>query len=303
VDRESRIPEPFDSALYAAARAVFATAQMLPPSELPRVGRWIGRALRLASKPAGIARRNLARAPSLVPPAQAQAFLARVYDEIGTTLAELLLAPKLLARRELSRLVRLERFEIFDAARRGGRGAIAIIGHLANYELAGLAVTLAGYPLNSLARPLPSRRLDGYLGRLRALTGQRIIPREHAMPEMIRALRRNEILVVQLDLDAKAAGVVVDFLGRPASTHPSPAVLSLRYGAPIIPAEIFREGGVNRCILHDPIRPEAVRDAADPVRELTRRASDALDGFVRRHPDQWWWVLDRWRWAERHGKP
>jgi len=180
---------------------------------------------------------------------------------------------------------------------------ITVIGHLGNWELVGLAVCHAGHPLHSLARPIENPWVDRYLHGFRTQTGQRIIPKYHALGEMIRVLQRNEILIIQVDQDARSHGVYVDFFGRPASTHRSPALLSLKYGTPIVVANIFREGGLHRCVLSDPLQPDAFRGHADPVRALTQAFTAKFEECVRAHPAQWFWVHDRWKSAERKPEP
>ncbi len=291
---------PVEFLIYVAVRSALAALQALSWRQAAAAGRWVGRILRVANRRrAGIARRNLERSPGVVAPADVPRFLGRVYESLGRSLMELLWVPRILACRGMDRVVRLERFHVFDRLLREGKGAIAVIGHLGNYELAGLATCLAGYPLHSLARPIVNRWLDRYLDRIRRRTGQRIIPREGALGEMIRVLRRNGILVIQIDQDAKEGGLLVDFLGRPASTHRSPALLSLKYGVPIVPTDIHRRGGLNYCVLEEPIDPAPYRDRPDAVEALTAEVSRRFERQVLAHPEQWWWVFDRWRGAEK----
>ena len=89
------------------------------------------------------------------------------------------------------------------------------------------------------------------------------------------------------------------FFGRPAATHRSPATLSLKYGTPIVVANIFREKGVHHCRLADPIDPDDFRGKPDPVHSLTQAYSLKFEEMVRQHPEQWFWMHDRWKTAER----
>jgi KDO2-lipid IV(A) lauroyltransferase len=210
----------------------------------------------------------------------------------------MVMIPKLID--QLASLVRLERFHVVDEVRRRGKGMITVIGHLGNWELIGLAVCAAGLPLHSLARPIENPWVDRHLQRFRTQTGQRIISKYEALGEMIRVIRGNEILIVQVDQDARKHGIYVDFFGRPASTHRSPAILSLKYGTPIVVADIFRDGdGIHHCVLSDPLLPDEFRGRPDPVRALTQAYTAKFEECVRAHPDQWFWLHDRWKTAEK----
>ena len=285
---------------YLALRVVVMVISMFPFSMVPRIGALLAFVIRFIDrKHTRIAEKNLANTRGLVAPEDVHAFIGRVYAHIGQGFVEMLMIPRLLERRQLSGAVRLERFEVVDRVLAEGRGIIVSIAHLGNWEFCGLAVTLAGYPLNSLARPVENPWVDRYLNRFRTQTGQRIIPKYHALGQMIRVLQKNELLVIQVDQDARHTGVFVDFFGRPASTHRSPALLSLKYGTPIVLAEIYREKGVHTCIISDPLYPDDFRGEADPVTALTQAVTAKVEAAIRAHPDQWFWVHDRWKTAER----
>ena len=292
-----RIP-PVQLFLYLLLRAVVMVAGMFPPSATLRGGRWLGRLLQVLDRThRRVAVKNLERSRGMCPPDEIPEFVGRVYEHVGRSIVEMMMIPKLLDR--LGTLVRLERFHVVDDVRRLGKGMITIIGHLGNWELIGLAVGAAGHPLHSLARPIENPRVDRYLNRFRTQTGQKIISKYEALGEMIRVIRKNEILIVQVDKDARKHGIYVDFFGRPASTHRSPAILSLKYGTPIVVANIFRDEGIHHCILSDPILPDAFRGRPDPVRALTQAYTEKFEECVRAHPDQWFWLHDRWKTAER----
>ena len=289
---------PVQLFLYVVLRTVLMIVGMFPYAMAPQVGRWLGRILRLLDlKHRRVAVKNLERSRGVCPPDAIPEFVDRVYGNIGLTFAEMLRMPRLLDR--LDERVRLERFHVVDDVRRRGKGMITVIGHLGNWELIGLAVCAAGHPLHSLARPIENPWVDRYLNRFRGQTGQRIISKYRALGEMVRVVKNNEILIVQVDQDARKHGIYVDFFGRPASTHRSPAILSLKYGTPIVVANIFRENGVHHCVLSDPILPDSFRGLPDPVRALTQAYTARFEECVRAHPDQWFWLHDRWKTAER----
>jgi KDO2-lipid IV(A) lauroyltransferase len=271
---------------------------MFPYAMAPRVGRFLGWVVQLLDRRHHrVAVKNLEKSRGVCPPDAIPEFVDRVYGNLGMLMVEMMMIPKLIDR--IGELVRLERFHVAEEIRRRGRGMITVIGHLGNWELIGLAVCAAGHPVHSLARPIENPRLDRYLTRFRTQTGQRIIPKKHALGEMVRVIRKNEVLIIQVDQDARSHGVYVDFFGRPASTHRSPALLSLKYGTPIVVADIYRENGVHHCVISDPILPESFKDAPDPVKALTQAYTEKFEECVRRHPDQWFWVHDRWKTAER----
>lgn len=297
--RWRRFP-PLQIVIYLILRLVVMIIDMFPYAMAPEVGRWLGRVVRFMDrKHARVAVKNLERSRGICPPDEIPAFIDRVYEHIGLGLVEMLMIPRLMQRHQVEGYVKLERFHVVREVLAQGRGMIVVIGHLGNWELIGLAVTLTGIPLHSLARPIENPWVDRYLNRFRTQTGQEIISKYHALGSMVRVIQKNETLIIQIDQDARHSGVYVDFFGRPASTHRSPAVLALKYGTPIVVADIYRENGYHYCVLSDPILPESFRNHADPVKALTQAYTEKFEECVARHPEQWFWVHDRWKTAER----
>lgn len=291
---------PVQFLLYVMLRFVVMVLGMFPWRAAPSIAKVLGLLIRVIDrKHVRIATKNLEKSRGVCPPDRIPDFIRKVYEHIGLSFVEMLMLPRLMAGREISRYVMLEHFESFDRCLKEGKGCIAVIGHLGNWEIIGLAATMAGYPLCSLARPIDNPWIDRFLLRFRTQTGQQMIPRDRALGEMIRVLQKNKILIVQVDQDARRTGVYVNFFGRPASTHRAPATLALKYNAPIVMANIYREGSMNCVVLSDPIYPAAYRDRPDPVKALTQAYSDRFEEFVRQHPEQWFWVHDRWKTAER----
>jgi len=234
-----------------------------------------------------------------VAPEEIPAFLGRVYGFLGTRIIELLRVARKVSRGTLLEGCELRHGERFDQALAGGKGLILGIGHTGNYELAGLTVSARGYPVNSLARPVTNPYIDRWGTRVRTVTGSKISPSDRAAREMLAVLRRNEILVIELDIDAKDAGQLVDFCGRPVSMHDGAARLALKRGAPIIVVEIYREGATDVVDVQEPIDASRFAGRPDDVEELTKEIARRFDEAVRRRPDQWLWLLDRWRGADR----
>jgi KDO2-lipid IV(A) lauroyltransferase len=291
---------PIQFVLYLLLRVLVMIFGMFPYRSGPAIARQLGRIIRwIDRKHVRIAAKNLEKSRGVCPADQIPAFIEKVYENLSRIFVEMLMIPRLMKGGGISRYVKLVRYDVFDRILQEGRGCIVIIGHLGNWEIGGLASTLAGYPLRSLARPIDNPWINEYLMRYRSQTGQHMIPRDRALGEMIRVLQRNGMLVVQVDQDARQVGVYVNFFGRPASTHRAPATLSLKYNAPIVLVNTYREGLLNYAVCTEPIYPAAYRDLPDPVKALTQAYSDRFEECVRQHPEQWFWMHDRWKTAER----
>jgi KDO2-lipid IV(A) lauroyltransferase len=292
----------FQLLTYVVARALITVVCMLPPRMAGRAGRLLGRLMFVVDrKHVKLAHKNLTRTGFMNLDDRAQGrFIRRVYEHFGTSIVENLMLPKLVQGGRLMQLGRLENRHIMDAALARGKGAVIVIGHLGNWELGGLFVTASGHPLNSIARPIENPWLDRFWNRLRAITGQQVISKESAVLGMARVFRRNEILVVLADLDARESGLFLPFFGQPASTTKSPAVFAMRYGVPIVPMEIWRgDDGVHHYRYTEPIEAGTYASNDEGAVDLMTKVNARLEEFVRRHPTQWMWMHARWKTAGR----
>jgi KDO2-lipid IV(A) lauroyltransferase len=291
---------PVQYLVYLILRTVVMVVSMFPYEKAPDIARFLAWVLRtIDRKHVRIALKNVRASAGHLETGDPDRFVRRVYRHLALGFVEMLMIPRMIQQNTLERHVRWTGFELMNQLLAEGKGVIVTVGHLGSWEFIALAGPRAGYHLNSVARPIENRWVNEYLNRFRTSTGQEIISKYDAVGSMIRALKRKEILVVQVDQDARHSGVYVKFFGRPASTHRSPAVLSLKYGSPILPLNIYREGKLHHAVAGEPIRPEAFRDEPDPVKAIVQEYTRQCEGFIRAHPDQWFWLHDRWKTAER----
>jgi len=182
-----------------------------------------------------------------------------------------------------------------EAAARG-RGVIFVTGHLGNWEVCGQAISLLGFPLRVVMRPMDNPLLDEIINRFRR-TRQKPIPKDGALRTLVRTLREGQYLAIVADQDARDDGVFVNFFGRPASTVKSVAALSLRMGSPIVTGYTVRPGDDFRFTLFvdEPLYPEATADHDEDIRRLTQQFTVRIESYVRKFPHRWLWMHRRWK--------
>ena len=190
-----------------------------------------------------------------------------------------------------------EGLEHLRAAHEQGRGVIVATGHVGNWELSGTTTSVEVHPLDSIARPLDNPLLDEYLGRVRSLAGQRIIPKEGAVRRMVEVLRGNGILAVLMDQNAGRDGEFVEFFGRPASTVPVVAMLALKFGCPVVIGYSQRLGNGyrHRLVFTPPVEVARSGDRAADAAALTAELTRRIEAAIRDAPDQWLWLHRRWK--------
>jgi len=218
-----------------------------------------------------------------------------VFVQAGKNVADLIRLPKLTAS-NIEELVRIEDGHHLNEAMALGRGVIVITGHIGNWELMAAGYALRGYPVSAVARRVYDRRLDRMINDLRKNAGVRGISRDSGLREMIRVLRRGELLGLLMDQDTRVRGVFVPFFGRLAHTPVGPVLLAMKTRAPVVPIAIHRQPDDTHVItVMPPVSLRYTEDREADLRINTWRCTRALEGLIRRCPAQWVWMHDRWK--------
>jgi len=210
-----------------------------------------------------------------------------MFHHLGVTLMEVLWLPNL----DAATCARTTTFEGLENLR-PGQGMIAITGHCGNWEWNAHAIAMRT-PLTVLHRGRDEPKMNLFITELRAKAGITTIDRGStaAGREMIRALHKGSMLAFLIDQNIRAESIKVPFFGRPALTPIGPARLAVRMGVPIILIFGERRDGMLHVRIHEPIE---VSTEDDPV-ALTARLTADIEAQIRRAPEQWVWMHDRYR--------
>lgn len=184
------------------------------------------------------------------------------------------------------------------AALEDGRGAILVTAHVSSVALAAQALALAERGGIVVVEPIEPPELLELMLRARGghgLTYRPLHPR--LFGELGETLRRNELVFLVADRDIVGTGIGAPFFGKPALVPAGPALLALRFGAPILPTYVSRRTDGR---LDGEIGPALVFERSGHRRAdteaITRLVTCCLEYHIGRHPEQWT-VLQR-VWSE-----
>jgi len=277
---------------YAAVRGVMALAGRLPHGAILRTGAALGAiAFDVLRVRRAVSVDNIVRGLG-VPAAEATAIARRAYRNLGRSFLEYA-ALERWSRAEVNDRVEIDGLEHLEAALRMGRGVVFVSGHFGNFELL-VCLAARGLPVDFLVGEQANSRVDGVMNGIREKHGAGIITRTMSLRKVSRALSQNRVVCMLADQDARRHGVMVDFLGRPASTVRGPALFAIRRQCPIVTGFIHREGSGHRMVLNPPIVPPDLPEE-DAVRTLTQRHASELEDQIRARPDLYFWPHRRWK--------
>jgi len=203
-------------------------------------------------------------------------------------------------REQLDDYVDVEGWEHMEAVLAPKRGAIAITGHVGNWELLAAYCALKGVPVAAVARRIYEPRINTLLVDFRRRNGVQTILRESptASRDILRILRSGGILAMLIDQDTRVPSVSVPFFGRMARTPAAAAALAVRRDLPVLPAFAQRRGeGGHRLTFLPPIQASRSGDRRRDVADLTRSFNQLIEERIRKNPAEWVWWHRRWRHA------
>ena len=188
---------------------------------------------------------------------------------------------------------------VIAQALRAGRGVVLVTGHFGNWDIAAKTLSEYGRPINVVMAHDANVTTQEYVRAARERVGVRVIFSDSSVfssLNMVRALRSNEIVAMQLDRMVHSGGArLLPFFGQPAPFPSGPFALARITGAPVVPVFIPRLGRRHYSIhVGDGVHvPREARDGA-ALDRVMRDVVQQFEAMVRRHPLQWFQFAPFW---------
>ncbi|MEQ1820887.1 MAG: lysophospholipid acyltransferase family protein [Fimbriimonadaceae bacterium] len=187
--------------------------------------------------------------------------------------------------------------EHFDEALKLGRGILLVSGHFGNWERMSHWISASGYPVSVVARDANDPEMNKLVVELRNACGAKVISRGDAVRPILERLRGNEL--VGILPDQNSGEIFVPFFGHLCGTVKGPGTLALRTKSPVIPVYCVRVGPARyQMVICPPLEPEP---GFEPIEGMTRAINRSLEEQIRRYPEQYLWIHNRWKSAKAQG--
>jgi Kdo2-lipid IVA lauroyltransferase/acyltransferase len=214
-----------------------------------------------------------------------------VFLSVGRIMASVAKFPSI-TRANVHEWIRYDGLENFKAAQAQGRGVLVATAHLGNWELSAFTHALMTAPMHIVVRPLDNPRLDAFVERRRALSGNHVIHKKEAAREILRALGAGDAVGILIDQNTTPAeGVFIDFFGRKACAGTAFVKFAHHTGAAVVPGYALWSEEEEKYVLRFDPQIEMTGD----MQGDTQRVHAALEAVIRTHPDQWLWLHRRWK--------
>jgi len=202
-----------------------------------------------------------------------------------------------LTENNLHQWVTIKGLDHYTEACRKGKGVLLFSAHFGNWEIGNAALAILTKPFIFVYRRLDSLFLEEAITYVRSSCGNTSLDKQNAMRPMIRALKKGTTINLLIDQNvAVYDGVFVDFFGRPACTTSGLALLAMHTGAPVLPVFTTRMPDGQYLLeigAEVPVSRSGDRDA--DVLNNTQTYTKIIEDHIRRYPEQWFWVHQRWK--------
>lgn len=227
-------------------------------------------------------------------PTDARRIVRESYINHGRCVAEFVRLP--LLGHSLEKLISVTGMENLERAFSRGKGVILLSAHIGNWEVAAALLARRGFPMNAIGAEQRDPRVTDLIVSTRARCGIKGIGKGFSLKSALSCLRKGEVLCILLDQDAKDKGVVVPFLGAPASTPYGPVKIASKLGASVVPVFSIRRGKSSLFDLRilPPIEMPGSDASEESFLEAVTRCNDCLSQGISKNPEQWMWLYPRW---------
>lgn len=282
------------AAIYRLLVLVTAIGRRLPLRLAQFLGRQLGRlAFHVVRRERNKALRHIGIAFPEWSASQKRNTIKAMFRHFGMSVFELAWLPNMTAelRATTTDIEGIDRIlETLDS----GRGVIMFTAHCGNWEWLSYVMGTFGRPVSVLHRERDQPEMNRYIIELRAKAGVRTIGRgtSSSAKEMLQTLKQGGMLAFVIDQNLRTESVKVPFFGVPARTPVGPVKFAIKTEAMISVSYIHRmPDGRHHARFLEPFQ---AKKGDDPV-ELAAKITALYEEQIRRHPEQWVWMHDRWR--------
>lgn len=180
-----------------------------------------------------------------------------------------------------------------------GNGSLIFSAHFSNWEAGLRALRDKGVRLNVVFRRSNNTLVEPkYTAEMREKLDIRMIAKQdNAGIKIIKALKRGETVLLLVDQRDSLNGELINFFGKKAYTNRSIFTLGKKMNIPIYGARVVRDGGR---VAFD-LKMKKIEINENEVNFL-QKINDIVEEWVRKNPDQWFWVHNRWKGNEEFEK-
>ena len=221
----------------------------------------------------------------------------KIYQNFGLLIVELFRYPRKSIEQATSE-VTAHNIENLQGALALGKGAIIVTGHFGHWEQSISTIAAMGIEVGLVVKDLHSVDDEYLYKRIRTDKNINVIRKKKAAVEIMRILKRGGVVCMVIDQHAKRTeGTQVKFFGKECMTFAAPAVFAAKTGAPIVPGIAWRDEDLRSYHIKtlDAIHITKDEMSEEAIQLNMQKMTSTLERELRKKPEDWIWMHDRWK--------
>ncbi|OGP88121.1 MAG: hypothetical protein A2031_03155 [Deltaproteobacteria bacterium RBG_19FT_COMBO_43_11] len=185
----------------------------------------------------------------------------------------------------------------YEKACREGKGVLLFSAHFGNWEIGSAALAMMTKPLIFMVRLLDSPFIEDISTYVRGFCGNVSLHKDNAMRPTLRLLKKGETIILLIDQNvAWYEGVFINFFGRRACATSGLATLALHTGAAVLPIFTTRmPEGKYLTQIGPKVETVNTGNRDRDVLMNTQNYNKIIEDHIRKYPQQWLWLHQRWK--------
>ena len=226
--------------------------------------------------------------------------LRHSYQQLGHQVVEISQMPWLTRQDVLNRVEYEEGrgIENYLKVHEQDQPVLFMTAHMSSWEFLPTAHAFHGYPLSFVVRPLDNPFLESWATQLRTRLGNRVIPKNNSIRQVLRTLRDGGDVGLLIDQNSQEReSVYVPFFGHMASTNAALATLALKTSTPIVPGFMYPASRRGHYVIrfYPPIELVKSDDLEQDIVKGTTLLNCFVEEIIREYPHCWLWGHRRFK--------
>ncbi|MBE0573263.1 MAG: lysophospholipid acyltransferase family protein [Ignavibacteriaceae bacterium] len=219
-----------------------------------------------------------------------------IYLSFAITLVEILYLPYI-KREKLINEVMCSNPELIIEKFKEGKGLILLSSHFGNWEFGAISIAMqVQLQFSVIVKPLRNPLVYEWMNNFRTKFGNEVVPLGISIRKTYQTLKQKKVVAMVADQRGPREGVKVDFFGRKVSVYTGPAALALKTGAPLICGIAVRQKDYKYKMDLVEISQKNLPDGEEEkILEISQRYTSYLEKVIRKNPEQWLWMHNRWK--------
>jgi Kdo2-lipid IVA lauroyltransferase/acyltransferase len=220
----------------------------------------------------------------------------KVFEMLGKNAGDIMRGFKIMKLAEFEKFRVINGIEHVETAYQKGKGVIFLTGHLGAFEFTATETSFRGYKPLIVGTRMKDKKLNELLAQQRNKLGATAVERGKDTVKLVKNLKSGGTMIILIDQDTKVKSRFVNFLGYACATPIGATIMAMKTGAAVVP--IFthlRDDYKLEINCYPEIEMTLTGNEEADLITNTQKLSDATEREIRKHPEQWVWMHERWK--------